>query len=149
MSLEVVFGARQQASLFSDIDAFRAASEVGAITQPYFDKGDGRSVSHDKIDFTVPATIIPRYQPQAVVEQVPASKIFRPSAAFHSACTGCIHCRIGMESPSSIRGVPFLNRAHMSRRLIRLFSLSERLPVMPWNSAYCWARSLPSSPTKR
>ena len=137
MSLEVVFGARQQASLFSGIDAFRAASEVGAITQPYFDKGNGRSVPHDKIDFTVPATIIPRYQPQAVVEQMPASKILGPSAAFHTACTGCVHCLFGVESPSSIRGVPLSNRAHMSRRLMRLFSLSERFPVMLWNSAYC------------
>jgi len=68
VSLEVVFGARQQASLFSGINAFRAASEVGAITQPYFDKGDGGSVPHDKIDFTVWATIIPRYQSQALAE---------------------------------------------------------------------------------
>jgi len=68
VSLEVVFGARQQAGLFSGIDAFRAASEVGAVTEANFDKGDGRSVSHDKINFTVPATVIPRYQPQAVIE---------------------------------------------------------------------------------
>ena len=68
MSLEVVFGGRQQASLFSGIDAFRAASEVGAVTEANFDKGDGRSVPHDKINFTVPATIIPSYQPQAVIE---------------------------------------------------------------------------------
>ena len=68
MSLEVVFGTRQQASLFSGIDAFRTASEVGAITQPYFDEGDGGSVLHDEIDFAVPTTIIPRYQPQALVE---------------------------------------------------------------------------------
>ena len=137
MSLEVVLGARQQASLFPRIDAFRAASEVGAVAEANFDKGDGRSVPHDKIDFTVPATIIPHYQPQAVVQQMPASKIFGPGAAFHSACTGCVHCLSGVEPPSSSRGVPLLNRAHMSRRLIRLFSLSERLPVMPWNSAYC------------
>ena len=68
MSLEVVFGARQQAGLFSGIDAFRAASEVGAVTEANFDKGDGRSVSHDKIDFTVAATIVSCYQLEAVIE---------------------------------------------------------------------------------
>ncbi len=137
MSLEVVFGARQQASLFPGIDAFRAASEVGAIAQPYLDKGDGGSVPHDKIDFTVPATIIPRYQSKALVEQMTACKIFGPSAARHAARTSSIHCLIGVVSPLRIRGVPLLNRAHRSRRFIRLFSLSERFPVRPWNSAYC------------
>ncbi len=88
MSLQVVFVARQQAGLFSGIDAFRAASEVDAITQPYFDKDDGGSVPHYKIDFTVPATIIPCYQPQAAVEHMPASQTFGPSAALHIACTG-------------------------------------------------------------
>jgi hypothetical protein len=68
VSLQVVFGARQQAGLFPGIDAFRAASEVRAIAQPYFDKGDGGPVPHDKIDFTMPATVISRYQLQALVE---------------------------------------------------------------------------------
>ena len=68
VALQVVFGARRYACLLSGVDAFRAASEVGAITQTNFDKDDVRTVPHYQIDFTVPATIISCYQPQALRE---------------------------------------------------------------------------------
>jgi hypothetical protein len=68
VALQVVFGARRYARLLSSIDAFRAASEVGAITQANLDKDDRRSVPHYQIDFTVPATIISCYQPEALIE---------------------------------------------------------------------------------
>lgn len=135
VALQVVLGARQYARLFSAIDTFRAASVVSAASQANFDKGDERAVLHHQIDFTVPATVVPSYQPQALIEQMPASEVFGPGAAFHCACARCAHCCIGLRSFSRIRGVPLLNRAHMSRRSIRLFSFSERAPVMPLNSA--------------
>jgi hypothetical protein len=68
VALQVVFGARQYPRLLSGIDAFRAASEVGAIAQANLDKDDGWSVPHYQIDFTVPATIISCYQPEAPIE---------------------------------------------------------------------------------
>jgi hypothetical protein len=68
MALQVVFGARRYARLLSGIDAFRAASEIGAITQANFDKDDGGSFPHYQINFTVPTTIISRYQPEPLIE---------------------------------------------------------------------------------
>ena len=63
VALQVMLGARQQARLLSGVDAFRAAAEIGTATQANLDKCDGGCVAHHQIDFTVPAAIIPRYQP--------------------------------------------------------------------------------------
>lgn len=135
VALKKVLGAGKNARLFSGIDAFRAASEVGAVSKTHLDKGDDGAVTHYQIDLSVPATIVTLYQSQALVEQMPASDVFGPGAALNCALTSGVHCCIDLVSGSMIRGIPLLNRAHMSRRLIRLFSLSESAPVTPWNSA--------------
>lgn len=118
VALKVVFGARQYVRLLFRIDAFGAAAEISAASKTNLDKGDRRSVLHHQIDFTVPATVIALDQPKTVIEQMPASEIFGPGAEFHCTCTSCRHCCIGVGSLSRIRGVPLLNRAHMSRRSI-------------------------------
>ena len=67
MALKIVFRACQQALLFPGIDTFRTASEIGTAAQAYFDKCDAGLVLHHQIDFTVPATIVARHQPQALI----------------------------------------------------------------------------------
>jgi len=68
VALQIMFCARQQASLFSFIDAFRAASVVGTTAEAHLDKGDCVPVAHYQVDFTVPATIVSSDQQEAVVE---------------------------------------------------------------------------------
>jgi hypothetical protein len=87
-----MLGARKHARLLSGIDAFYAASKVGAASKAHLDKDDGRSVLHDQIDFTVSAAIVSCYQAETVIENVPACEPFGPSAELHSACTSCVHC---------------------------------------------------------
>jgi hypothetical protein len=63
-----MFRSRHEAGLLSRIDAFRAGSEIDSTAKTDFDEGDSIPVLHYQIDFTVPATIIPCYQTQAVVD---------------------------------------------------------------------------------
>lgn len=63
-----MFGARQDARLFSRIDTFSAASVVGPTTQANFNEDDREILAHDEIDLTVTATIVTLEEPQAMVD---------------------------------------------------------------------------------
>ena len=131
MALQVMLGARYQARLLPHVDTLRPGPIVDAIAKPDFDESDCHTVSHDQIDLSVSATIVARYQPEPMVNEVFAGEVFGPGSAFRGAYMGSGHQRIGVDSFVSIRGLPFWNRAHNSRRSILLCSLSESLPVTP------------------
>lgn len=80
VALKIMFGAGQQARLFSGIDAFRAAAEIGSTAKANLDKCNGGCVAHHQIDFAVPATIISSYQAQTLIEQMLTGEAFGPGA---------------------------------------------------------------------